>query len=270
MFNCPNCGRQLPDDSVFCEGCGTPVSRYGAVQQSKQAPKKKGSKSLVMLLVGIIIGVIAIIMITMAFAKLGDSSGNTNSPSAESVKVTAATTSESEQSASKSEASSDSANETTSASANETSSTSADTGSSTSSNADSATQATGKEVHAAVYDLYKNTNNPAYQNAILVLLPDTSQWFYFEGILQKGATTRETVEAIVNNSAYDDAGTYSRKEKNSNVFLFDSKEHEDFYLLYENGANGERLVYCNEKGAYESGVNCVYFDRWYNGDITLT
>ena len=114
-----------------------------------------------------------------------------------------------------------------------------------------------------------NTNNPAYQNAILVLFPDTSQWFYYKGILQEGDATRETVEAIVNNNAYADMGTYSRKDKNSNVYIFDSKDQKDFYVLYEVGAKGKRLVVCNEKGEYESGANCVYFEEWYDGVMTL-
>ena len=34
MF-CPNCGAQMPDDSVFCEKCGTPLT---AQQHNAQAP----------------------------------------------------------------------------------------------------------------------------------------------------------------------------------------------------------------------------------------
>lgn len=45
MFNCPYCGKPLPDDSVFCESCGNAVSKFGTPQSSGQpavAPKKKG------------------------------------------------------------------------------------------------------------------------------------------------------------------------------------------------------------------------------------
>jgi len=34
MMLCPNCGAQMPDDSVFCEKCGTPL----AAQQQSAPP----------------------------------------------------------------------------------------------------------------------------------------------------------------------------------------------------------------------------------------
>lgn len=36
MF-CPNCGTQIPDDSIFCENCGTPLN---AQQQDTQQPEQ--------------------------------------------------------------------------------------------------------------------------------------------------------------------------------------------------------------------------------------
>ncbi len=38
MF-CPNCGNNIPDDSVFCENCGTNLKKSDSVQnQSQEAP----------------------------------------------------------------------------------------------------------------------------------------------------------------------------------------------------------------------------------------
>ena len=102
MFNCPNCGRSLPDDSVFCEGCGTPVSRYGAVQVDS-APKRNKSRSLLYIAAVVVVCVGVVLVYNFGLPALqstapGDgssSAASANSDGSEAAEVVSSSASES-------------------------------------------------------------------------------------------------------------------------------------------------------------------------------
>lgn len=78
MFNCPHCGKELPDDSLFCEGCGKAVSKFNSPQPDSQEavkPKKKG-KSLKIFLSGMVTVVVIALLVVMNMDKIFPSSSN--------------------------------------------------------------------------------------------------------------------------------------------------------------------------------------------------
>lgn len=82
MFKCPHCGNELPDDSLFCEGCGKAVSKFDTPQPDSQEavkPKKKG-KSLKIFLSGMVTVVVIALLIVMNIDKIFPASSSQEQP----------------------------------------------------------------------------------------------------------------------------------------------------------------------------------------------
>lgn len=72
MFKCPHCGKELPDDSLFCEGCGKAVSKFDTPKPDSQEavkPKKKG-KSLKIFLSGMVTIIVIALLVAMNIDKI--------------------------------------------------------------------------------------------------------------------------------------------------------------------------------------------------------
>lgn len=64
MF-CGNCGKKIPDDSMFCPDCGTPVKRVSSQSVQKAEAKNKNHKIVGIIAVGVLIVLILVVLFSI-------------------------------------------------------------------------------------------------------------------------------------------------------------------------------------------------------------
>lgn len=70
MKYCTHCGHQLPDEAVFCTGCGCPVSQKTTENEgSDPAPKRKVPD--VLSIVGFVFAIIGLVATSLVFSIAG-------------------------------------------------------------------------------------------------------------------------------------------------------------------------------------------------------
>lgn len=230
MFNCPHCGRQLPDDSVFCEGCGQSVSKYSVMQpqvHNAEQPRKKG-KSLKMFALGAL-AVIAIALVVGLFIipKVSGGSGTSNSTSANSAAMQQASSTSSSENASSASSNDQSQNTSNSQSAaNSTSSTS-------SSNNGSASTTSNNTVSGDRFDRYNDGKKTTYEGALL--LYEDGTWFYFKD-------AKGDVAVFSKNKPTDQGNWYNNPKWDNVITMTSASSGKNANMAFSKMDNGEQVL----------------------------
>ena len=79
-MKCSNCGREIANDSVFCEFCGAQIKNLNSAQPTKPASDKKSKPIL-----GWIIGAAVAVIVILIISSISDTSGSSSVSSSQNV-----------------------------------------------------------------------------------------------------------------------------------------------------------------------------------------